>query len=218
MEAVMGYDSQCAYRLDGEPGTGTALLEQQALVVRGTTRLTIPLADVKAATADGGWLTVRSGSHVAELQLGAAAARWAARITNPPSRLSKLGVKAGQRILIAGPIDAAFAAEIAAAGAILLTRASATPVDLVFYAVERPAALDRLAALAASLTPAGALWTLRTKGRGPVSEAETMAAGKRAGLVDVKVVSFSDTITAEKFVIPVARRAAAGRRTPTRAR
>ena len=32
-----------------------------------------------------------------------------------------------------------------------------------------------------------------------------MAAGKRAGLVDVKVVSFSETLTAEKFVIPVAR-------------
>ena len=30
-----------------------------------------------------------------------------------------------------------------------------------------------------------------------------MSAGKRAGLVDVKVVSFSDTHTAEKFVIPV---------------
>ena len=39
-----------------------------------------------------------------------------------------------------------------------------------------------------------------------------MAAGKRAGLVDVKVVSFSETVTAEKFVIPVARRTAMGRR------
>ena len=31
-----------------------------------------------------------------------------------------------------------------------------------------------------------------------------MAAGKAAGLVDVKVVGFSPTHTAEKFVIPVA--------------
>ena len=30
-----------------------------------------------------------------------------------------------------------------------------------------------------------------------------MAAGKAAGLVDVKVVGFSATHTAEKFVIPV---------------
>jgi len=33
-----------------------------------------------------------------------------------------------------------------------------------------------------------------------------MSAGKRAGLVDVKVVSFSETHTAEKFVVPVAKR------------
>jgi len=212
----MGYDLQCAYRLDGEAGAGKALLEQHALIVRGTARLTIPLASVKAATADDGWLTIRFDGRVAELELGAEAARWATRITNPPSRLSKLGIKAGQRILIAGPVDEAFIGEIKAAGAIVLTRAPATPVDLVFYAVERQAGLNRLEALAASLTPAGALWTLRTKGRGPVTEAATMAAGKGAGLVDVKVVSFSETVTAEKFVVPVARRAAAGRRAATR--
>jgi hypothetical protein len=34
-----------------------------------------------------------------------------------------------------------------------------------------------------------------------------MRAGQEAGLVDVKVVSFSDALTAEKFVIPVANRA-----------
>jgi hypothetical protein len=33
-----------------------------------------------------------------------------------------------------------------------------------------------------------------------------MAAGKAAGLVDVKVVSFSSTHTAEKFVIPISKR------------
>ena len=35
-----------------------------------------------------------------------------------------------------------------------------------------------------------------------------MRAGQDAGLVDVKVVSFSEVLTAEKFVIPVAKRAA----------
>jgi hypothetical protein len=33
-----------------------------------------------------------------------------------------------------------------------------------------------------------------------------MAAGKDAGLVDVKVVNFSEAESAEKFVIPVAMR------------
>jgi hypothetical protein len=35
-----------------------------------------------------------------------------------------------------------------------------------------------------------------------------MAAGKAAGLVDVKVVGFSPTHTAEKYVIPLAARTA----------
>lgn len=214
----MGYDSQCAYRLDGEPGSGKAVLEHHALILRSATRLTIPLSSVTSATAHNGWLTVGFDGRVAELELGAGAARWAARITNPPSRLSKLGVKAGQRILIAGPVDQAFVRELEQAGAIVLTRARAATADLVFYAVERPAWLDRIQALAATLTPAGALWTLRTKGSGLVTEAVTMAAGKRAGLVDVKVVSFSETVTAEKFVIPVARRTAVGRGAVTRAR
>ena len=52
----------------------------------------------------------------------------------------------------------------------------------------------------------GALWIIRPKGVKEITEAETMAAGKAAGLVDVKVVRFSDTHTAEKFVIPLASR------------
>ena len=47
---------------------------------------------------------------------------------------------------------------------------------------------------------------IRPKGTKAITEAATMAAGKAAGLVDVKVVKFSETHTAEKFVIPVAAR------------
>ena len=54
----------------------------------------------------------------------------------------------------------------------------------------------------------GVLWTLRPKGSPDLKESEMMEAGKAAGLVDVKVVAFSDVLTAEKFVIPVAARAA----------
>jgi hypothetical protein len=56
------------------------------------------------------------------------------------------------------------------------------------------------------LKPNGALWIVRPKGRPEISERAVMAAGKAAGLVDVKVVSFSATHTAEKFVIPLAKR------------
>jgi hypothetical protein len=83
---------------------------------------------------------------------------------------------------------------------------------MIFFAANAPRDLARLAAVAARLEPAGAIWLIRAKGKGAaISERESMAAGKQAGLVDVKVVSYSDTHSAEKYVIPVARRGAAPR-------
>ena len=79
--------------------------------------------------------------------------------------------------------------------------------DAIFFGVDRATQLGRVAALKASLKPDGALWVIRPKGRPEISEQSVMAAGKQAGLVDVKVVSLSSVHTAEKFVIPVAARA-----------
>jgi hypothetical protein len=46
------------------------------------------------------------------------------------------------------------------------------------------------------------VWVIRPKGSDRISENDVMAAGRAAGLYDVKVVRFSDTHTAQKFVIP----------------
>jgi hypothetical protein len=56
-----------------------------------------------------------------------------------------------------------------------------------------------------SLKPDGALWIVRPKGRPEISESAVMQAGKAAGLVDVKVkvVRFSATHAAEKFVMSI---------------
>jgi hypothetical protein len=78
--------------------------------------------------------------------------------------------------------------------------------DVIFFAANRKEELARLDELRRSLQPAGAIWILRPKGNPAISEADVMAAGKAAGLVDVKVVRFSATHTAEKLVIPVAKR------------
>lgn len=218
----MGYDAQCDVRFDGQTVSTKAVLEQKDLVLRGPLRLSIPLARISEATASDGWLRVRFDGRLAEISLGPAAQKWAQRITNPPSRLAKLGVKEGVRILLLGAVEEAFVEELRAAGATTLRRMGrVTPAfDVIFLAVERRESLERLGALASKIVPSGAIWTLRPKGQPAVTEADTMAAGKRAGLVDVKVVSFSDTLTAEKFVIPVAKRpraSAAARRSTGRA-
>lgn len=204
----MGYDAECDVRLDGQTVSAKAVLEQKDLVLRGPLRLSIPLARISGATASDGWLRVRFDGRLAEISLGPAAQKWAQRITNPPSRLAKLGVKEGVRILLVGAVEDAFVEELRAAGATALRRMGrgAPAFDVIFLAVERRESLEQLQALASKIVPSGAIWTLRPKGQRAVTEADTMAAGKRAGLVDVKVVSFSDTLTAEKFVIPVAKR------------
>jgi hypothetical protein len=213
----MGYDATCTIRIDGETGRGTAWLEHKELVFRGPFRLVIPLTDITSATAKDGWLRVRFGKRVAELEIGVVAAKWANRITNPPSRLEKLGVKPHMKILIIGLQDPAFEAELSARGATVVRRASSSaPPDLIFFLVDQRQALDRLGSLARHIKRDGAVWVLRPKGKSGIAESETMAAGKRAGLVDVKVVSFSDVLSAEKYVIPIAKRGAPAR--PSRVR
>jgi hypothetical protein len=204
----MGYDASCELTVDGKTSKGTAWLEHKELVFRGPTRLAIPLTSITSATAEAGTLHVRFGKRSAEFAIGAAAAKWASRIMNPPSRLDKLGVKPGMSVALIGVSDANLAAEVEQRGGKVLTGVprAGQVVDAIFYEANHRDALSRLAALRKLIRPAGAVWVVRPKGRTEITEAETMSAGKRAGLVDVKVVSFSDSHTAEKFVIPVAKR------------
>jgi hypothetical protein len=204
----VGYDAQCTLTFEGKTSRGTAALEHKELLFRGSTRLAIPLSGITRAIARDGTLHVTFGTKSAEFKIGAAAEKWATRITNPPSRLDKLGLKPGMLVAAVRVEDELFLQEAEGRAAKLARRAptAGKPVDLLFYGVEHRSGLERLPELVPLIKPEGAIWIVRPKGRKDITEVETMAAGKRAGLVDVKVVSFSDTHTAEKFVIPVANR------------
>jgi hypothetical protein len=216
----MGYDSSCTLTAEGRTFAGTARLEEKVLTFRGEARLAIPLAIIAGVNVREGRLHFTAGGRPMVLDLGAAAGKWAKRITQPPSRIEKLGVKAGMRVALVGLDDPALIADIEAHGATLERNARATGLDIVFFGANATADLERLGALGARIQPAGAIWLVRAKGRrAPIAESESMAAAKRAGLVDVKVVSYSDTQTAEKYVIPLAKRskpAAARRPRPSR--
>ncbi len=117
----MGYDATGTLKFDGKTSSGIAQLEHKDLVFRGTVRLSIPLASINAATARDGTLHIEFsgefggefGGKSAELTIGAAAEKWAKRITSPPSRLDKLGVKAGMTIAVIGISDEGFLTEAA---------------------------------------------------------------------------------------------------------
>ncbi len=124
------------------------------------------------------------------------------------SRIEKLGVKKGADVLLLGiEEDAAFMKELRGAGAAVRT-AGKPQADMIFAVFRHRDDLRRLPALVLRMKADGVLWTLRPKGSKDLTEREMMRAGQDAGLVDVKVVSFSEVLTAEKFVVPVAKRSA----------
>ena len=201
----MGYDAACTLRFEGRTIHGKAVLEQHEVIVRGDERVVIPINSVTSALADAGALTLKFGRKTAVLEIGADAAKWAQRIMNPPSRLDKLGAKPGMTALLTGAPHPDLGLELKARG-VVVSPAARGPFALIFYGAENRDDLRKLPDLRRRLKPDGALWVIRPKGSKAITEADVMSAGKRAGLVDVKVASFSDTHTAEKFVIPVAAR------------
>jgi hypothetical protein len=206
----MGAEAACTVRFKGSGGDGTARLETSVLQFRSADlRLSIPFQEMSAVTAYEGTLTVTWPGGTATFDLGAAAPRWADKIRNPPSRLRKIGVQPAWRVSAIGVDDEEFLAELEGAVALLSIGRVLKHSDAIFLGARKEAELRRLERLKASLKPDGALWVIRPKGRPEISERAVMAAGKAAGLVDVKVVGFSPTQTAEKFVIP---RAARGKR------
>ena len=203
----MGRQARCTARFGARTSEGDAHLDKDRLTFRGGFKLDLPLADITSVEAtDSALELVWPGGQVS-LDLGAEAERWRLAIRYPKGRLEKLGVKPGARVSLVGAVDADLRDEVAAVAGAVVEDKAAEGSDVIFFAVATPRDLERLGALAACLRRDGALWSLRAKGRGaPVTESQVREAAKASGLVDVKVVSFSDTHTAEKLVIPLARR------------
>ncbi len=202
----MGAEAKCTLTFGNVKAEGRALLETDALIFRGgDVRLSVPYRRIVAVEATAGALRVTFPDGVAVFAIGDAAPKWAAKILNPPSRLDKLGVKPSHAVLVLGVRDPDFTRELEARAARVTTRPSGK-ADIIFYAPDSRAALEKLRPLQRHLKRDGAIWVIRPRGVSAITEADVMKGGKAAGLVDVKVARFSDTHTAEKFVIPVLKR------------
>lgn len=202
----MGAEARCTAMFGGRTADGKALLETDELIFRGEDiRLSIPYKSVLRLDAREGVLHVTWPGGVVALELGPAAVKWADKIRNPPSRIEKLGIRTGQRVLFVGLRDSTLREEIETSGATVLSRGM-EEADVIFVAANERADLERLVTVQKFLKRDGAIWVIRPKGSAAISEADVMKAGKAAGLVDVKVARFSESHTAEKFVIPVAKR------------
>jgi len=126
---------------------------------------------------------------------------------HPKSVLDKLGVKEDSRVSVDGVTDENFLGQLKDKITDVSVNGLQKESDLIFYAADSKKELLRLKGLKKFLKNNGALWIVSLKGKqATIKDTEVMAAGKKAGFVDTKVVGFSATHTALKFVIPVSSR------------
>jgi hypothetical protein len=225
----MGREARCVVRVGERVSEGKALLETDELVFRGDDglRLKVPLKEMRSVEARDGELHVEALDVGVVFALGPQAERWAQKILNPPSLLDKLGVKMGMRVMVMGVEveveDEGFLSHLRertdgvnvgeASSSARPTSAAGRAgrddglelddgsYDAVFVAVDEPEDLKQLIALKQAIRPSGAVWAVFRKGRRDFNENDVLRGGLAAGLVDVKVVRFSNTHTASKFVI-----------------
>jgi hypothetical protein len=205
----VGNEANCVVRLGKQKARGRALLETAEIIFRsedGAMRLKFSFAEIKSAAAVDGHLRLEVPDGPAIFELGANAAKWCEKILHPKTRLEKLGIKPDAAVGLIGSFAADFLGELRAQTKNLGTGKVATQAEWIFFAADSSKELSQVTKLAKSLKGAAALWIVYPKGQKQITENDVIAAGRKSGLKDVKVVGFSLTHTALKFVIPVEKR------------
>jgi hypothetical protein len=202
----MGNEAKCIARFGKHQSEGKALLETSEILFRGDFRLRIPFSSIKSARAVDGELRVQAPEGLAVFELGATAAKWCDKILHPKSRIEKLGVKPAAKVSLLGDFEEGFLQELGEQTNAVTTNRLAADSEWIFLAADSQRELAQVSKLTKSLKGAAALWIVYPKGRKEITENDVLTAGRKAGLKDVKVVGFSATHTALKFVIPVERR------------
>jgi hypothetical protein len=214
----VGNELKCRARFGKQSCEGKALLETNELIFRGDFRLKIPFAQMKSVKAMDGELRIefaeakkraQPGMAVplcVSFELGPQAEKWAHKILHPKTRIEKLGIKAGAKVSVIGELEKEFERELTKVTQAVKREKVASDAEWIFLCAETPKALQQSAKIAKALKGATALWIVYPKGREDITETDVIATGRDAGLKDVKVVGFSPTHTALKFVVPLERR------------
>lgn len=204
---AMGNEATCKVRFGKQESEGKALLETSEVLFRGEFRLKIPFSTIKSAKAVDGELRLQTAEGVAVFHLGGLAAeKWREKILHPKSRIEKLGVKPGAKVSLVGELDADFLREVGELTKSVTKGKVGSDSEHIFFAADSKQDFAALSRIAKSMQGAAALWIVYPKGQKHITESDVLAAGRKCGLKDVKVVGFSATHTALKFVIPLSSR------------
>ncbi len=202
----MGNELNCSVRFGKQESDGRALLETCEILFRGDFRLKIPFSSIKSAKAVNGELRLQTADGLTIFRLGPRSEKWCDKILHPKSRIEKLGVKPGAKVSLLGEFEPEFLRELNSLTKSVSKSKAAADSECIFFAADSKADLGSLSKLSKSMRGAAALWIVYPKGQKQITENDVLAAGRNAGLKDVKVVGFSSTHTALKFVIPISNR------------
>ena len=203
----MGNEAKCTVKSGGKKVAGKALLETSEIIFRSEAlRLKIPFAQMKSVKAVDGELHVQSPHGAVVFQLGPYAEKWAHKILNPKSRMEKLGVKQGAKVSVIGKPEPEFEAELEKVSPDFECGTIEKDTEWIFLLAGTQKDLAKTTNIAKVMKGSVALWIVYPKGRKELTEVDVIGTGRKAGLKDVKVVGFSPTHTALKFVIPLDKR------------
>jgi hypothetical protein len=202
----LGNEAACKVKFGRQQSEGKALLETSEILFRGDFRLKIPFSTIKSAKAVDGELRLQTADGLAIFHLGEAAGKWCDKILHPKSRIEKLGVKPSTKVALHGSFEPDFLKEVDALTKSVSKDKVAADTECIFFAAELKKDLGALAKISKSMKSAAALWIVYPKGQKQITEIDVLASGRKTGLKDVKVVGFSSTHTALKFVIPLSKR------------
>ena len=205
----MGLEATCRIRHGRTKWEAKVLLETDELRVRGERPFRVPLGSITRAESDGGLLRVEWDGDALDLELGDAAAKWAERIRSPRSLLDKLGVRSGDEVVALAGLDASLLGELRGRATVTEVKGAAKVPEgatTIFMQANDRAALEPLHVVAARMARGGGVWVVHPKGKSGLADTAVFEVGKAAGLTAVKVARISDTLTAERLVIPKAAR------------
>ena len=109
-------------------------------------------------------------------------------------------------VAVVGKLDAEFLKKLKEQKSRVVPGKIEDGIEWIFLGADARAELSEVKKIAAKMKGSAALWVVYPKGQKHITEIDVIGAGRKAGLKDVKVVGFSPTHTALKFVIPVERR------------
>jgi hypothetical protein len=173
----------------------------------GGRRGEVPYSKIVVVATAKGLLKLRVDGAMMEFPLGTKVDRIAAKIRKPPTLMDKLGVTSNLQVAAVNVDAKAFVAELHQANPDARMGSPPRPVDLLFLGVRGRDELDRIAGAIDDVKPDGGLWVIYPKARRDLRESDILAAGRAAGLKDIKVARVSTTLTALMFMRPVDARA-----------